>query len=60
MGRDPGALEYTRWGSIDMTPEDVQAHAGHGVTRLVVPPAPADVCEQRKQISAFAAAHNLG
>jgi len=37
MGRDPGALEYTRWGSIDMTPEDVQAHAGHGVTRLVVP-----------------------
>lgn len=37
MGRDPGALEYTRWGSMDMTPEDVQAHAGHGVTRLVVP-----------------------
>ena len=37
MGRDPGALEYTRWGSIDMTPEDVRAHAGHGVSRLVVP-----------------------
>src|SRR5262245_60155932 len=42
-----------------MTLEDVQAHAGHGVTRLVVPPASADVCEQRKQISAFPAAHNL-
>jgi probable F420-dependent oxidoreductase len=59
-GRDPGALEYTRWGSIDMTPEDVQGHAGDGVTRLVVAAAPADVREQREQISAFAGRHDLG
>jgi len=58
-GRDPGALEYTRWGSIDMTPEDVQAHAGNGVTRLVIPPASADMHEQREQISAFAGRHEL-
>lgn len=60
VGRDPGALEYTRWGSIDMTPEDVQAHAGYGVTRLVVPPASADLREQREQMSAFADRHKLG
>jgi probable F420-dependent oxidoreductase len=58
-GRDPGALEYTRWGSIDMTPEDVEAHAGHGVTRLIVSPASTDLREQRDQISAFAATHQL-
>jgi probable F420-dependent oxidoreductase len=59
-GRDPGALEYTRWGSIGMTPEDVRAYAGHGVTRLVVPPASAGAREQREQISAFAERHRLG
>src|SRR5579864_1597257 len=29
-GRDPGALEYTRWGSIDMTGDDVARHAAQG------------------------------
>jgi probable F420-dependent oxidoreductase len=53
-GRDPDALEYTRWGSIDMTAADVEAHAGNGVTRLVVGPASRDPHEQRDQISAFA------
>jgi len=53
-GRVPGALEYTRWGSIDMTAADVEAHAGNGVTRLVVGPASLDPHEQRDQISAFA------
>jgi probable F420-dependent oxidoreductase len=59
-GREPGALEYTRWGSIDMTPEDVQAQVGNGVTRLVVSPASTDEGEQREQISAFAYRHELG
>ena len=53
-GRDPGALEYTRWGSIDMTADDVAAHAADGTTRLAVPPASADEAGQREEISAFA------
>ena len=54
-GRDPGALEITRWASIDMTPEDVAQHAALGVDRLVVPPTSADLAEQRDQLSALAA-----
>jgi alkanesulfonate monooxygenase SsuD/methylene tetrahydromethanopterin reductase-like flavin-dependent oxidoreductase (luciferase family) len=53
-GRDPEALEYTRWGSIDMTEDDVAGHAANATTRLVVAPASADPTEQRDQISAFA------
>ena len=54
-GRDPGSLEITRWASIDMSAEDVAQHAARGVDRLVVPPASADLAEQRAQLSAFAA-----
>ena len=54
-GRDPAALEYTRWGAIDMTADDVAAHAANGVTRLVVGPASTEESEQKDQISAFAA-----
>jgi probable F420-dependent oxidoreductase len=54
-GRDPGALEVTRWGSIDMTADDVAQHAGRGVDRLVVAPGSAHLSEQRDQLSAFAA-----
>jgi probable F420-dependent oxidoreductase len=35
-GRDPNALEYTRWGSTSLTREQVEALAAEGVTRLVV------------------------
>jgi hypothetical protein len=55
-GRDPDALEYTRWGAIDMTVDDVDSHA-RGTTRLVAAPAaPAatDLSEQLDQLSAFA------
>src|SRR5882724_4660873 len=38
-GRDPDVLECTRWGSIDMTSADVEAHVGNGTTRLIVGPA---------------------
>jgi hypothetical protein len=59
-GRDPDALEITRWGSIDMTADDVARQAGLGVDRLVVAPAPADLAEQRAQLSAFADRLTLG
>ncbi|TCO17708.1 putative F420-dependent oxidoreductase [Kribbella steppae] len=47
-------LEYTRWGSIDLTPEAVEALAAQGVTRLVVNVPSPDLPEQRDQLSAFA------
>ena len=58
-GRDPGALEYTRWGSIDMTDSDVAGYAEQGTTRLVVAPTSAGIFEQHDQISAFAERLNL-
>jgi probable F420-dependent oxidoreductase len=53
-GRDPGALECTRWGAIDMTAEDVASSAANGTTRLVVGPVATDEAAQRDEISAFA------
>ena len=53
-GRDPGALEFTRWGSTDMTADDVAGHAANGTTRLVVGPAATGEAAQRDEISAFA------
>ena len=59
-GRDPAALEYTRWGAIDMTADDVAAHAANGATRLVMGPSSADLSEQLDQVSALAARLALG
>jgi len=53
-GRDPDALQVTRWGSIEMTAEDVAQHAGRGADRLVVAPASVHLSEQRDQLAAFA------
>ena len=53
-GRDPDALQVTRWGSIEMTAEDVAEHAGRGVDRLVVAPASVHLSEQRDQLADFA------
>ncbi|HZR54470.1 MAG TPA: TIGR03619 family F420-dependent LLM class oxidoreductase [Streptosporangiaceae bacterium] len=58
-GRNPETLEYTRWGSIGMTAEDVEAHVSNGVTRLVFGPASPNLSEQLDQISDFAARHHL-
>jgi probable F420-dependent oxidoreductase len=52
--RDPDAVEYTRWGSIDMPVTAVEALAAQGVTRVVVSAASADPAEQQDQLSAFA------
>ena len=53
-GRDPAALEYTRWGSTSLSAGDVEAHARNGTTRLVVGPSSVDLAEQLAEISAFA------
>jgi probable F420-dependent oxidoreductase len=53
-GRDPAALEYTRWGQIDMTADEVEARARQGVTRLVVGPVSSDLAGMRAEISDFA------
>jgi probable F420-dependent oxidoreductase len=53
-GRDPAALEYTRWGQIDITPEEVRTRANEGVTRLVVGPGSTDLAGMRDEISSFA------
>ncbi|SEG94891.1 probable F420-dependent oxidoreductase, Rv2161c family [Thermomonospora echinospora] len=53
-GRDPKGLEYTRWGSMDMSAERVEDFAVQGVTRIVVGATATDPEEQRKEMSAFA------
>ena len=53
-GRDPAALEYTRWGSTSLSPADIEAHARNGTTRLVVGPSSPDLAEQLAEVSAFA------
>ncbi|MEU6830003.1 TIGR03619 family F420-dependent LLM class oxidoreductase [Nocardia beijingensis] len=53
-GRDPGAFEYTRWGSIDMPVERVHGLAGQGVTRIVVSASTGDPERARDELSAFA------
>jgi probable F420-dependent oxidoreductase len=53
-GNDPDALEYTRWGSIDMSVEKVAALAEQGVTRIVVGAPPDELGRQRDAMSAFA------
>ena len=59
-GRDPSALEYTRWGPIDVSEAEVDAYAAKGITRLVVGPSTADPSEQRDQVSALAGRLKLG
>jgi probable F420-dependent oxidoreductase len=59
-GRNADALEYTRWGSISASPEEVAALAAAGVTRLVISPTTADLAEQKQELSAFAGQHGLG
>ncbi|WP_246180746.1 LLM class flavin-dependent oxidoreductase [Nocardia ninae] len=57
-GRDPGALEYTRWGSIDMPAERVDGLATEGVTRIVV--GSTDPDNPFDELSRFAERFELG
>ena len=59
-GRDPAALEYTRWASIDLPESSVEAYAAQGVTRLVVSPTADDPDGRHAQLSAFASRFGLG
>ena len=59
-GRDPAALEYTRWGQINMTADEVQAQASQGVTRLVVGPSSTELAGIQAEISSFARRLGLG
>jgi probable F420-dependent oxidoreductase len=58
VGRDPAALEYTRWGQIDMTADYVQGRASQGVNRLVVSPSSTELAGMQAEVSSFA--HRLG
>jgi probable F420-dependent oxidoreductase len=53
-GRDPEALEYTRWASIDISADAVETYAAQGVTRLVVSTSRTDPGQQCEELSAFA------
>jgi D-serine deaminase-like pyridoxal phosphate-dependent protein len=47
-------VEYTRWGSIGMPVERVEAFAAQGVTRVVVAATATELARQRDELSAFA------
>jgi probable F420-dependent oxidoreductase len=53
-GRNPASLEYTRWGSMDASTDEVEAQASAGVTRLVVSPSAGSQAEQLDELTAFA------
>jgi alkanesulfonate monooxygenase SsuD/methylene tetrahydromethanopterin reductase-like flavin-dependent oxidoreductase (luciferase family) len=50
-GRDGEGLEVTRWGSIGMSQDDVEASAAAGTARLVVSATEVDPQAQREEIS---------
>jgi probable F420-dependent oxidoreductase len=50
-GRDPSALECTRWGSIEMPLERVEGLAAQGVTRIVVGASPDHALDQMSQFA---------
>jgi probable F420-dependent oxidoreductase len=53
-GREADRIELSRWGSIEMSQDDVEALAAAGATRVVVSATSADPQVQREEISAFA------
>ena len=52
-GRDPDALEYTRFGSPSLTPARVEALAAEGVTRVVVSGAEDDLTALSDRFNGF-------
>ncbi len=57
--RDPERVQYTRWGSLDMSTEDVEELARQGVTRIVVTPGTAEPGRRRDEMAEFAARFGL-
>ena len=58
--RDPAILDYTRWGQLDMAPDQVQAEASQGVTRLVIAPRSSTLAALQAELTSFARRHDLG
>jgi probable F420-dependent oxidoreductase len=58
-GRDPGVLEYTRWGSIALDLGGVEAFEADGVDRLIIGLTPGDLDTQLRQLEGFATLHGL-
>jgi probable F420-dependent oxidoreductase len=59
-GRDPGAIAYTRMGSLEMPVEQVERLAEQGVTRVLVGAPAGEPDEQVDQLTAFAERFGLG
>lgn len=59
-GRGVDELEYTRWGSIDMSTDMVEDFAEQGVTRVVVSATSVEPDEWGDQLSTFAERFALG
>ena len=59
-GRDPAALEYTRWVPASVSAADAATHAALGVTRLVAALSSPDLDGQREEMSALAGRLGLG
>ena len=59
-GRDPGAIAYTRNGSLEMSPEAAERLAAQGVTRIVVSAPAGEPDEQCAQLAEFAERFGLG
>lgn len=56
-GHDPDRLELTRWGSLDLSRDDVAARAAEGVTRLVINLGSTDLGGQLEELTEFARRH---
>jgi len=53
-GRDPDAIEYTRWASLELSPRGVQGFARQGVSRLVIGGGSPDPERRLDELSDFA------
>lgn len=59
-GRDPGAIEYTRMGSLEMSPAVAERMGTEGVTRIIVGAPAGEPDEQCAQLAEFAERFGLG
>jgi hypothetical protein len=53
MGRHPDALQYSRWGSVELDPARVERYAQQGVNRIVVSLPIGPVEDQLAELTSF-------
>ncbi|MFC7624305.1 TIGR03619 family F420-dependent LLM class oxidoreductase [Microlunatus sp. GCM10028923] len=58
-GHDPDRLELTRWGSLDLSRDEVAAREAEGVARLVINLGSPDLAGQLAELTEFADRHGL-